>query len=602
MAAYLFLLYNGKQRTSDAPKSSNLKKTVMHSNFPQVSSNCTANTACDNHVFNGNVNNVAGIQTIVTSQSVHQLGPISLMNEVNNEMSYNETHKCDDRIHVTAESTSVTRGSNNNMYSEPYHSSETMEVDLPNVVTQINENKDNIKQDCIKTPASTRSRIRKQLTGIDIQDIVEPISISFRKMCYDVKVSTHNANNDSSTTTDTVCALDNHQKRVKSMVTRKQEKRRILDDINGDIAAGTLLALMGPSGAGKTTLLNVLAQRSSGGEVAEGECILYNGAPISNGVKSRFGFVFQEDLLLGRLTVRETITIAAELKFSPSIPRSRKTERINNVIQTLRLESVADNRVGDEGTRGVSGGERKRTALATELVTGPSILFLDEPTTGLDSNTSLEVVRILADLCLTNMTVICSIHQPRSQIFQIFDQLMLLHRGKTAYFGPVSRIVQHIQIVALPGCHIPRHTNVADWVLDLLKDSTNGSQIIAKWQQLQKQQQQQQEQYGVSDNVNEGNTRQRELKPRRRPNCCQQFKVLVKRAHLQQRGQLFDFVSGFSSICMAGIGGLIWWQCENIDSITGVLFFVLINQVQDCFSATLTIVKLCIVFALVQYV
>ena len=271
-------------------------------------------------------------------------------------------------------------------------------------------------------------KVSRQLTNIDVSDDVLPIQVVFDNLGYEVPT------------------------------------RRILNNISGRIEPGTLVALMGASGAGKTTLLNTLAQRDSGGTVTPETTILFNGQPSSEAVNSRCGFVFQDDLMLSMLTVRETIMIAAELKLPPETTKQRKIERVDNVIETLRLSKVANNRIGGMGMRGVSGGERKRTALATELITSPSILFLDEPTTGLDAYTALEVVHILKDLCLSGMTIICSIHQPRSSIFQTFDTLLLLSHGKTAYFGPAGGVVDHMQDVGLPGCKLPEKTNVADWV------------------------------------------------------------------------------------------------------------------------------------------
>lgn len=285
-----------------------------------------------------------------------------------------------------------------------------------------------------ETAAATEPRtstVRKQLTNIDVSDGVEEVSIDFSSLGYEVPT---------------------------------RPPRRILNNISGHIEAGTLVAMMGPSGAGKTTLLNALAQRDSGGKQTPETSILYNGHPSTAAVKSRCGFVFQDDLMLSMLTVRETIMVAAELKLPPNTTKQRKIERVENVIDTLGLSKVANSRIGGMGMRGISGGERKRTALATELITSPSILFLDEPTTGLDSHTALEVVHILKDLCLSGMTVICSIHQPRSSIFQTFDTIFLLSQGETAYFGPVDGIVKHMEEVGLPGCKLPAKTNVADWV------------------------------------------------------------------------------------------------------------------------------------------
>ena len=168
----------------------------------------------------------------------------------------------------------------------------------------------------------TPPTLRRQLTTIDISEAVEPLSVSFDSISYEVVTSPPRGS------------------KAKKVV------RRILHNICGDIAAGTLLALMGPSGAGKTTLLNVLAQRYSGGKLVDGSRTLYSGTPATSAIRSRCGFVFQDDLLLGRLTVRETIWVAAQLKLPPETSHQRKHERVENMIQTLRLTKVADSVIG----------------------------------------------------------------------------------------------------------------------------------------------------------------------------------------------------------------------------------------------------------------
>jgi ATP-binding cassette subfamily G (WHITE) protein 2 len=111
--------------------------------------------------------------------------------------------------------------------------------------------------------------------------------------------------------------------------------------------------------------------------------------------------------------------------------------KVDSVLDELGLTKVANTRVGDAYKRGVSGGERKRVSIALELVTDPVVLFLDEPTTGLDSHTALEVMGILRRLSRQGRIIMCSIHQPRADIFDLFDQVMVLApTGKTVFFGP----------------------------------------------------------------------------------------------------------------------------------------------------------------------
>ena len=165
-----------------------------------------------------------------------------------------------------------------------------------------------------------------------------------------------------------------------------------LQPCSGAMETGSLLAAMGPSGGGKTTLLNALAHRgpSSGGEV------LYGGSVWSARLKRRVGVVEQDDQVLQQLTVGESLRFAAALRLSHLTPAAREA-RVASLLAILRLASCEGTQVGDStsaASRGISGGERKRLCIACELLTMPSLLFLDEPSSGLDS--SMAYVRAVA--------------------------------------------------------------------------------------------------------------------------------------------------------------------------------------------------------------
>lgn len=158
----------------------------------------------------------------------------------------------------------------------------------------------------------------------------------------------------------------------------------ILHGVSGYVRPGTMLAVMGSSGAGKTTLLNLLAGRmtSSKGAYATGE-VHVNGKPRDYSTfKKLSAYVLQDDDMFAELTVEEQLTYAALLRLPASMPRQKKLVRVQRVIQELGLSKVRNTMIGNQLVRGVSGGERKRVNIGTELVTDPSLLFLDEPTTG----------------------------------------------------------------------------------------------------------------------------------------------------------------------------------------------------------------------------
>ena len=268
--------------------------------------------------------------------------------------------------------------------------------------------------------------------------------------------------------------------------------KQILTDVSGFVRPGEMLAVMGPSGSGKTTMLNVLSQKLPP-QLVEGTLQIGHKV-VTKDDRRTMGFVFQDDLLLENLSVQETIMVSAELKLPIDMPTEEKEARVATLVDILGLDKVKTQNIGSIGRRGISGGERKRTAVANELVTAPAVLFLDEPTSGLDSTSAWLLVETLRSLCDQGMTIICCIHQPRENIFTSFDQLLLLVDGRTAYFGPPKQIQSHLEGLALPslsgsGVHlaIPPFTNVADWILDLMSDKAVATEIADVWQQTKKE-------------------------------------------------------------------------------------------------------------------
>lgn len=238
--------------------------------------------------------------------------------------------------------------------------------------------------------------------------------------------------------------------------------RPVLRDCRGLCQAGTVTAIMGASGAGKTTLLHLLAGRAGHGAVTGR--VLLNGRPRDAAFKRIAAFVQQEDYLIPTLTVRETLMYSAELRLPQAMPMREKVCRVLGVLRQLGLEHVADMRVGDREVRGISGGERRRVSIGCELVTAPRVLFLDEPTSGLDASTAHAITACLAALARRDgLTVIMTIHQPRSSIFRLFDALVLLARGHMLYNGPAAEAVAHFGALLTP---CPAEFNPADYLID----------------------------------------------------------------------------------------------------------------------------------------
>ncbi|XP_078427397.1 white-brown complex-like protein [Wolffia australiana] len=216
----------------------------------------------------------------------------------------------------------------------------------------------------------------------------------------------------------------------------KGETQRVLEGLTGYAEPGSLMALMGPSGSGKSTLLDALSGRLAANAFQSGS-ILLNGrkAKLSFGTAA---YVTQDDTLIGTLTVRETILYSAALRLPDKMPWKNKRDLVDSTINEMGLQDCADTVIGNWHLRGVSGGEKRRVSIAIEILMRPRLLFLDEPTSGLDSASAFFVTQTLRGLSRDGRTVIASIHQPSSEVFELFDKLYLLSGGKTVYFGKTS--------------------------------------------------------------------------------------------------------------------------------------------------------------------
>ena len=244
-----------------------------------------------------------------------------------------------------------------------------------------------------------------------------------------------------------------------------ESKRILLDNLKGTARPGRLLAIIGPSGSGKTTLLQVLA-----GQLPYSKSIQLQGYVTANGLSVpapgvRSGFVAQEDLFFSQLTVRETLMMTAEMRATQKNSKEQIKEDVENVIRRLGLLKCADTPVGDEKTRGLSGGEKKRLAIACELIARPQLIFADEPTSGLDAFAAQQAMRALKDLTKDGHTVVTSIHQPRSSIYAMIDDLCLLSEGKLIYFGPGDSVLDYFSDLGYP---CPDHFNPAEHLADLV--------------------------------------------------------------------------------------------------------------------------------------
>ncbi|KAI3716293.1 hypothetical protein L6452_23529 [Arctium lappa] len=217
-----------------------------------------------------------------------------------------------------------------------------------------------------------------------------------------------------------------------------EDRLLLLKSVSGAFRPGVLTALMGVSGAGKTTLMDVLAGRKTGGYI-EGD-IRISGYPKKQETFARIsGYCEQNDIHSPHVTVYESLLYSAWLRLSTDDEGTRKMF-VEEVMELVELNPLRDALVGLPGINGLSTEQRKRLTIAVELVANPSIIFMDEPTSGLDARAAAIVMRTVRNTVDTGRTVVCTIHQPSIDIFESFDELLLLKRGgEEIYVGPVGR-------------------------------------------------------------------------------------------------------------------------------------------------------------------
>uniref|UniRef100_A0A6A7G0X1 Protein white n=1 Tax=Hirondellea gigas TaxID=1518452 RepID=A0A6A7G0X1_9CRUS len=212
--------------------------------------------------------------------------------------------------------------------------------------------------------------------------------------------------------------------------------KHILKNVSGICKPGELLAIMGASGAGKTTLLNVLTGRGGDNLRVTGSLHVNGCAIRPHQLTSRSAYVQQDDLFVGTLTVKEQLIFQARLRMDRQIPQSERMKRVQQVMLELSLVRCQNTLIGVTGRiKGISGGETKRLAFACEMLTNPPLMFCDEPTSGLDSFMAQTMVEAMQKMAQQGRTIICTIHQPSSEVFALFDRVLLMAEGRVAFLG-----------------------------------------------------------------------------------------------------------------------------------------------------------------------
>ena len=309
---------------------------------------------------------------------------------------------------------------------------------------------------------TTVSRMKMSLAG------TEEVNLAWEDVRYEVMVNDPDAKKKGKGSYIFFLAVNNYAD------TGKKISKEIIRGVSGAVLAGQMLAILGGSGAGKSTLLDILAKRKSTGKITG--TIFLNGTNVNDIdilVKRISGYVTQEDIFLKTMTVRENLRYFAEMSLG-GLSREERHAEVESVMVELNISHVADSKIGGvTDSRGLSGGEKKRVSIAESLLRRPKILFLDEPTSGLDAYNSQSVMEVLNKLAKERrMTIIASIHQPRSTIFALFQKLMILQKGETAFFGDASVAQAYFEGQGFP---LPMGFNPPDFFIDVVLGKSNST-------------------------------------------------------------------------------------------------------------------------------
>mmetsp|Transcript_89258 Transcript_89258/g.172896 ORF Transcript_89258/g.172896 Transcript_89258/m.172896 type:complete len:594 (+) Transcript_89258:3-1784(+) len=378
---------------------------------------------------------------------------------------------------------------------------------------------------------------------------------------------------------------------------------------------------MGPSGSGKTTLLNLLAGRAG----YQDGTIRVNNRRLSKDMKRSIAYVTQEDVFFDHLTIRDQLTYTALLRLPKNWSRKQKDNEVQQVVSRLRLTRCVDTPIVL-----ISGGERKRVNIGSELLTNPPVLLLDEPTSGLDSTSAVALIGTLKSLAAEGRTICTSIHQPSSSVFRSFDRLLLLAEGHVVFSGTPTGSLSYFKKLGFP---CPSGYNAADHCMDLLVidsgieeslSATDGSssessptvlksfslsggdeekgeetsdvfdtasstraQLIAAWDndkgalEVEKLQ----AECDLKTNAETTDASRAESSRSYQASYCTQLQVLTHRSLKNSRSALFTPVNFVKSVILSIIVGLCWFQMpqreEYVDDRSGFMFFAMTYWVFD---------------------
>ncbi|AHH01890.1 ABC transporter [Pithovirus sibericum] len=401
----------------------------------------------------------------------------------------------------------------------------------------------------------------------------ENLTLEWENICYSVSVPVPISN----PTLRRICNSSPIPEKVLNLIRNSKEKR-ILNNLSGRVEAGQFVAIMGPSGAGKSTLLNILAGRIRSGVSGQ---IRVQGEEISHSQMKRLvGYSTQNEVFFPYLTVRDTILFTSKIKSS-----DHQDQSVDEILEEFNLTRCANTLVGGPRVRGVSGGERKRASIANELVSSPSLIFLDEPTSGLDFSTARDCIQTLRQMANNGHTVLITIHQPSSTLFNLFDKILLMTEGGfLAYDGKPQEVLNHMASCGFPPC--PPNTNPADYLIEwVTSKEISDDGRPARWILIDEQETR------AKDVPLEISYSPRKKKRKYALPFHKQFFLLAQRSFKQRKGEILSWAHVFQILILAFLFGVVWFQQstkeESIRSRAGFMFYSVIFWVMHAWILTL---------------
>ncbi|XP_068014950.1 ATP-binding cassette sub-family G member 5 isoform X1 [Melanerpes formicivorus] len=252
----------------------------------------------------------------------------------------------------------------------------------------------------------------------------------------------------------------------------KKRTRQILKEVSFHLESGQIMGILGNSGSGKTTLLDAISGRLGHKENFFGE-VYMNGHQLKREqFRDCFSYVPQHDTLLSFLTIQESLTYTALLTLQKCSDSCIK-KKVDAVLAELNLSHIAGKIIGSRIFAGISGGERRRVSIAAQLLQDPKVMLLDEPTTGLDCLTANQIVSLLSDLAHKDRIVIITIHQPRSELFRLFDKIAIMSFGEMVFCGNPMEMITFFSDC---GYSCPEQSNPFDFYADVTSVDTRSQE------------------------------------------------------------------------------------------------------------------------------